>query len=746
MAERVSRPLLVSEEPPSVGVRLPRPHVNWSLLLGSLIVLLVLGVAIWGPRVAPRDPLEENSVIRVGGEWMRAPFGPFAVPGFPLGTDDLGRDLLSRLLWAVRPTMIIVTVAALARMALGTLAGVAAGWSVGRVGRGLDALIGSALAVPIFFVALAVIALLQTRWGTWAFVLGLTLTGWAETARLVRERTRIVKTQTFIEAARAVGGSDVGIVARHVLRQIAPLLWVLFSFEVSSVLLTIAGLGFIGYFVGGQVWIMVTDFVARRETGYPDLGQMLQKDYGELLTGPVETFAAGGTVFLIVLGFNLLGEGLRQQASMEVVRRRTLFSVLSNRAGAWGEDVLLPTVRRNRPLVFAGLAVVVLAAGGAWWRARPEPAPEEPLVALEIPGGHLWASGRGDPYGSRWRDVVGPSNPTIQWSYAAPGGFAGGPAVAGDGTLYLTGRDNKLIALNGDGSLRWESPLPQTPVGSPALGLEGEIYVADALGHLTAFNPDGSLRWQFEQAGTLAAGAGPIVAPDGTIFYTVGPSVQAVSAEGEGLWQSIATRGPKRQPPSLSPDGRLVFLDEGALYTEDGRTLEGPQVEEANPVQYMVGGDGWSYLRRDDFVMQWRLGQDDIEPLNTAFWERGQFAYILPADAGITRSHIAWLIHWNQAQDARFIWLDTQKNVMVGSAITPHRPTSVISLDRNNVAYVCGLNRTVGPECMAVALGAPAPAWQLRLPQGSDVVGGALTEGRLYVTMTDGFLHALGAP
>jgi len=114
-------------------------RINWPLVIGSLLILIVAFLAVAGPSLAPRDPLEEHWVIQVDGQWIRRPFPAFT-PGYPLGSDGVGRDLLSWLLWGVRPTLVMVIVVASVRLALGMTIGLAAGWSMGRVGRTLDAL------------------------------------------------------------------------------------------------------------------------------------------------------------------------------------------------------------------------------------------------------------------------------------------------------------------------------------------------------------------------------------------------------------------------------------------------------------------------------------------------------------------------------------------------------------------------------------------------------------------------------
>ncbi|HLB45610.1 MAG TPA: tetratricopeptide repeat protein, partial [Anaerolineales bacterium] len=119
----------VREQPQPPYAPLHWRQFNWPLIIGSLLVSAVLFIAVFGPRLAPRDPMEEMHVAQVGETWLAAPYPPFTVPGFPLGSDKLGRDVFSQLLWAVRPTMILVSIVAGVRLALGIIIGLASGWS-----------------------------------------------------------------------------------------------------------------------------------------------------------------------------------------------------------------------------------------------------------------------------------------------------------------------------------------------------------------------------------------------------------------------------------------------------------------------------------------------------------------------------------------------------------------------------------------------------------------------------------------
>jgi ABC-type dipeptide/oligopeptide/nickel transport system permease subunit len=242
---------------------------NVPLTVGAILCALGLAAAVFGPLVAPRDPLEFNYVAFSGDTPISPPFPPFTAAEFPLGSDAFGRDILSQLLWAVRPTLALAGLVAAVRLSLGALAGLVAGWRTDGPGRLANGAISAALSLPTLLVSLAAIAALGGRLGAGAFIIGLCLTGWAETARLFREETRIVRTQIYVEAARASGLSEWQIALRHGLRQLTPLAWQTFTFEISGTLLAIAALGFLGYYVGGVNWIMVGDFTARRISGWP---------------------------------------------------------------------------------------------------------------------------------------------------------------------------------------------------------------------------------------------------------------------------------------------------------------------------------------------------------------------------------------------------------------------------------------------------------------------------------------------
>jgi peptide/nickel transport system permease protein len=728
----------------SVVSKAPTPfaHINWPLWIGSVLVIGVLVVAVIGPELAPRDPLKENLVIQIGEVFVAAPFAPMAVPGFPLGSDNRGRDLLSMLLWAVRPTLILVAFVAAIRLGLGVLIGLCAGWwTTGWAGRALESLLSAALAAPVLIVALAVITLigLEAGQGVWAFGMGLALTGWAETARVVREEARRARQQNFIEAARALGASDHYILTRHIFPHVLPLVWVMAAFEISNTLLTLASLGFLGYYTN-DVWIMISDVAAERFGGKPDLGQLLATVTTDIITGPWKMFAAGSAVFLIVLAFNLLGAGLRRTLETAHTQRPAWMTRLDGWATTPAGDRM---IRRGQGIV----AVTGLALVGGWlgMRYTASPASRALPPVLPIPGNHLWATERHDPYGTLWADVVGPrTTPTLAWTFTSVG-LSGGPAIAADGTVYVGTLDPALVALDPTGPELWRAALPAAPIGTPALGADGTVYAALADGRLIALEARGQTRWIATPTDlTLQASGGPIVAPDGTIYYTLQSRVQAVQADGQLLWRNVAYRQQLALPPRLSPAQDLVYLYNLPLEARTGETR--PLDMPLRPDQYLNGADGQNYMRLENTLSEWVMTTTGPSLVGTYPWQVGGSAVGLPNDAGVTRNGTLWLGYLGAFQDSRFVWLD-KRGTTLREARFPDRPSRLIGLDRDNVAYFCGSRTSTSiAECFAYAPTASNALWLFSFaPTTAPILGGAVIDDRLYVALGDGGLYALEA-
>jgi ABC-type dipeptide/oligopeptide/nickel transport system permease subunit len=726
-------------------------RVNWPLLIGALITLFVILLAVFGPDWAPNDPMQENYALTVDGGIVRPPYSPFTLPGYPLGTDQFGRDLFSRLLYGVRPTMILVTSVAVVRLILGLILGYFIGWSTGIRGRFLDILLSIVLAIPVLIVALMGVSAVGIHKGLWAFIFGLAITGWAETARIVSSQIKTVRSQAFIEASHALGASDSRVFFKHVLPQISPLVWMLMAFEISATLFVISELGFLGYYIGGGVWIEVSDFVSVNTTGLPELGQMLSTALISFVK-PIPLIVVSAMIFLMIMGFNLLGEGLRlrviQQAQFGY--RKSIFA--DTKLEDWFEKTLSPAAAdwlETNAVRIGLIAAVFVVVGGwsIWWRGQPSRTPVANQQQLIVPGGHYWATERHDAQGARWVPFSGPTNSSVDWTYISEGGFVGGPVVSGEGVVYISTADQKLIALTAAGEELWQVGLENTPVRSPALGPGGEIYVSDAAGGLSAFNSDGSLLWRYAPKNGWEATSGPIVASDGTVYYTRVETIQAVSPEGEPLWQSFAYDGYVEQPPVKRAGESYIFLLSGALASSSGAklVLNGLPVEELKFTlpTFFVGANGKTYLRTGHEVYGWWATEEGVEVDPMITWNYEGQVLIPPYDQGATPEELIWLFYAGDYFDTRLVWLDKNSN-LAGNLRPPDRQSRMVAVDRESVSYVCSNNYNVNANCKAYSLDSANPLWVLELGEQASFVGGALAPSRFYIATYGGVLYAVG--
>jgi len=724
---------------------------NWPLFFGSLIVCVLIVVSIKGPDWAPQDPMEENYSLAVNGQIVRPPYPALRIPGFPLGTDQFGRDLMSRILWAVRPTMILVGIVATVRLTLGIVLGLFIGWWQGRWGRYLDGLLSLALAIPVLLVALMGINAIGINIGLGAFIFGLSLTGWAETARLVSDQTRITLRQDFIEASRALGASDQRILFKHVLRQIMPMVWMLLAFEVSATLLITAELGFLGYYIGGGVWIELSDFYAVNATGLPELGQMLSTSL-ETLVKPWVLIVMGGVVFVAILGFNLLGEGLRQRVSRPAQRGFRSFFL----RGELGETFEKTVSHRLTDFLEAnamrmGLTVLILAViggGTLWLQRRPEVRSTEEQRQIAVPGGHMWATERHDAQGSRWAPVRGPHDTQILWTFLVPGGLGGGPAVNAEGVVIVSSLEGEIIAIDPGGEAIWRTALMDLPVGTPALGPEGEVYVTDQSGGLAAFDRNGQSLWYYDAPGQREATSSPIVASDGTIYYTRVDAIVAVTPQGEMSWSSMPLREYYEVPPMLSAGESFIFLRNNALAANSGVPLflEGLPIEELEFTvpTFFIGGDANTYLRTGHQVFAWRSTEDGVEIDPPVSWAYENKVTVPPYDQGVTPAGLVWFFYGGDFFDTYMVWMDMNSRLLMNVRLAD-RQSQLVAIDRDSTAYYCSSNFGGNVNCAGIELGTDHPGWQVTFPEvGSTFIGGAVVEGRLYAATSSGSLYAVG--
>jgi ABC-type dipeptide/oligopeptide/nickel transport system permease subunit len=258
----------------------------------SLLFLLALVVvAIFAPQLAPRDPTEIEMFRQVNGSMKNPPFAPSAQNWF--GTDQLGRDIFSRVLYAIRTSLLIGVLVRGGAMMLGTLPGLVAGYFPGRFASSLMRLTDVMLSFPPLLVAMAVTAAL----GPSLFTVGvaLVLVGWPDVSRLVYGQTLSVRESEYILAAKAVGVPPHRILLKHILPNITGPIIVAFSMGIPGAIMYEAGLSFFGFGIRPPM---------------PSLGSIISDGRGYMEIAPWYTIFPGLTLVAIVLAFNFLGEGL----------------------------------------------------------------------------------------------------------------------------------------------------------------------------------------------------------------------------------------------------------------------------------------------------------------------------------------------------------------------------------------------------------------------------------------------------
>lgn len=262
--------------------------------LGAIIVLTAVAAAFLGPLVAPYDPSVQELPLR-----LAAPS-----PDHPFGRDELGRDIVTRVLWGARVSLfvgvVVVSISAAAGILIGATAGYFGGWIDGSIGRAMDVL----LAFPGILLAIAVVAVLGPSLRN--VVLALSLIGWVGYARLVRGQVLRARELEYVQAAQAAGADSWRILLRHIIPTTVPAVLVQAALGMAGAIVGEASLSFLGLGV---------------QPPTASWGSMIDGGRAHLLDAPHLTVFPGVAMALLVLGFNFLGDGLRD--ALDPTQRRT---------------------------------------------------------------------------------------------------------------------------------------------------------------------------------------------------------------------------------------------------------------------------------------------------------------------------------------------------------------------------------------------------------------------------------------
>jgi len=265
--------------------------VNRKLLIGAILVGAIVLVAILADVIAPHDPYRQQLVMR-----MKPPFwAEGANPAHPLGTDNFGRDLLSRLIHGSRLSVMVGVAAMLLAASIGTLLGLVAGWRGGKTEAVIMRLADAQLSIPEILLAILVVAAIGGSAVNLVLVLG--LSGWMVHARVVYGLTRSLRERPFVEAAISQGATGGFIVLRHILPHLLPVLSVVATLQVAQMILQETALSFLGLGLPppAATW-----------------GNILAEGRERLFVAPWIANLAGFCIVLLVWGVNILGNGLRE--------------------------------------------------------------------------------------------------------------------------------------------------------------------------------------------------------------------------------------------------------------------------------------------------------------------------------------------------------------------------------------------------------------------------------------------------
>lgn len=272
--------------------RLGQAYLNWLRLrrnplavIGLAIAVALVFIAIFAPLLAPHDPITQELSRRLL---------PPGTPGNILGTDDFGRDILSRILYGSRITLYIVLLVILTAPVVGLLIGTVAGYFGGWTDTILMRITDIFLAFPKLILALALVAVLGP--GMENAVLAIALTSWPPYARVARAETLTVRNADYIAAVKLQGAGAVRVIWGHVMPMCLPSVIIRVTLDMAGVILIAAGLGFLGLGV---------------QPPLPEWGLMISAGRKFLFEQWWVATMPGLAIFIVSLGFNLLGDGLR---------------------------------------------------------------------------------------------------------------------------------------------------------------------------------------------------------------------------------------------------------------------------------------------------------------------------------------------------------------------------------------------------------------------------------------------------
>ena len=263
-----------------------------TLILPALVLSVLAAMALFAPYLAPHDPVAIDLDNRLA---------PISADHW-LGTDHLGRDVASRLIWGARASMGSVVIIALLIMTTGFITGAFSGWVGGIIDAVIMRICEAFMTSPTFILALFLVGVLGT--GLTNVILAIVITHWAWYALIIRSMVMNLKNRDFVLAAKAAGGSPLRIFFRHIAPPVLAQLLILASLDLGHMMLHVSGLSFLGLGI---------------QPPTPEWGCMINEARKQIWTNPALAIIPGMMIFLTVLSFNIPGDLLRDKLDPSLV-------------------------------------------------------------------------------------------------------------------------------------------------------------------------------------------------------------------------------------------------------------------------------------------------------------------------------------------------------------------------------------------------------------------------------------------
>ena len=297
MAEAASVP--GAPAPRAADATARRLLANRRVVLGGAVLLFFALAAVFAPLIAPHDPVEQDLML----QYVPPAWSDKAEPGYPFGTDNLGRDILSRLVYGARIALFVAVAAAAAAGLLGTVLGLLAGYLGGWVDIAISRLVEIWMAFPAVLLSIVLVAVMGT--GLHSVIIAIAVIDWTRFCRVVRAETMAQKQQDYVASAVTIGLGRMRILWREILPNVLPLLIVLFTLEMGIAIIVEAILSYVNL-------SLASDF--------PTWGGMISDGRKYVNQAPWLMILPILCVIALVLALNALGDGLKD--ALDPVMRR----------------------------------------------------------------------------------------------------------------------------------------------------------------------------------------------------------------------------------------------------------------------------------------------------------------------------------------------------------------------------------------------------------------------------------------